>query len=254
MPVEVGINRALTAKYKTVDHLDGYIEGLVPESAGMSPNENGFFGYGFTDEVDEDLIAGLVEKTKANNVAIVTTQTLFTRWFSPEPPAKLANEPEMQYMPAKTLYTWRQSKSQLITNDAYSPEKWERFIAIRKKILKKMDEASINFLLGSDAPQVFNVPGFSIHHEMNAMKEVGLSNYKILASGTAQPAKFFNAEGQYGTIQKGASADLVLLDGNPLDDLKNAQKIVGVMVGKVWLPKLEIDAHLEKIAASNKVE
>ncbi len=249
VPIEVGINRALAAKYKTIDHLDGYLEGLVPASTNVDPSKNGFFGYEFTDLAAETLIDDLVTKTIENKVSIVTTQTLFTRWFSPTPPEVLLQAPEMRYMSPKTLFTWRQSKSQLISGATYDAEKWERYIAIRTKILQKMDAAGVTFLLGSDAPQVFNVPGFSLHHELKAMADAGLSNFKILQAGTVNPALFFDAKGVYGTIEKGAAADLVLLAGNPLEHLENAQKIEGVMLGENWLPKERIDKALSEIAA-----
>lgn len=248
VPIEVGIRRVLDAKYQTVDHLDGYLEGLVPASANVDPNKNGFFGYDFTDLVDEALIDELVTKTLANKVGIVTTQTLFTRWFSPTPPEELLKTPEMQYMSPKTLFTWRQNKSQIIGNPKYDKEKWERFINLRTKILQKMDTAGVTFLLGSDAPQVFNVPGFSLHHELKTMSEAGLSNFKTLQSGTINPAIFFNAKGKYGTIEKGAASDLVLLTGNPMDNIENAQKIEGVMVGETWLPKEKIEEELKRIS------
>jgi len=79
------------------------------------------------------------------------------------------------------------------------------------------------------------------------MKDAGLSNFKILQSGTINPAVFFNAKGQYGTIEKGAAADLILLSGNPLEDISNAQKIEGVMVKGRWLSKEEIDGRLNEI-------
>lgn len=247
VPIEVGINRALAAKYKTIDHLDGYLEGLVPASANVDPTKNGFFGYDFTDLADENLMDNLVAKTIANGVGVVTTQTLFSRWFSPTAPQELGNEPEMKYMSPKTLFTWRQSKTQLINGDTYDAKKWERFINLRKQLIRKMDKAEVNFLLGSDAPQVYNVPGFSLHHELSILRACGLPLYKLLQSGTINPAIFFNAKGEYGTIQIGAAADLVLLNGNPLLDIKNAQKIEGVMVGKTWLSKEKIAEGLKAI-------
>ena len=160
----------------------------------------------------------------------------------------MIKQPEMKYMSPKMLYTWRQMKTQTINDELYSKEKWEKFISVREEILKEMDAKGVDFLLGSDAPQVFNVPGFSLHHELKTLKAIGISNYKLLQSGTINPAKFFNALGQYGTIEEGKAADLVLLSGNPLEDIDNAQKIEGVMVGKTWLSQSEINKRLAKIA------
>jgi len=248
VPVEVGIHRALESKYQTVDHLDGYIEGLVPASVGVNPNANGFFGYNFANLADVERIEQLVAKTLENGVGIVTTQTLFTRWFSPEPAEKLAAEPEMKYMPPKTLYAWRQNKSRMISAENYNEEQWKSFLDLRVRILKEMDQKGVLLLLGSDAPQVFNVPGFSIHHELLAMSDAGISNINLLRSGTSSPAVFFNAKGQYGTIEKGAAADLLLLNSNPLENLASTSDIAGVMVGTNWLSRAEIDLRLAEIA------
>ena len=142
----------------------------------------------------------------------------------------------------------------MLTLDNFSDEKWQTFIDLRKELLRVMDRKGVMILLGSDAPQVYNVPGFSIHHEMLTMVDAGISNYNVLRSGTAQPAKFFQAEGQYGTITKGAAADLILVEGNPLEDIRNAQQIAGVMVGKTWLAKEEIDRRLAAIAKNYEEE
>jgi len=248
VPVEVGIRRALDSKYKTIDHLDGYLEGLVPASKNVDPTKNGFFGYDFTDLTDESLIDDLVTKTLANDVAVVPTQTLFSRWFSATPTEELVNAFEMQYISPKQRYTWLTSKTRFTDNENFSKEKWQRFFNIRKKLLQVMDKKGVTFLLGSDAPQVFNVPGFSIHHEMEEMANAGISNFKILQSGTTNPADFFGATGDYGIIKEGAAADLILLNGNPLEDIGQSKNIVGVMLGKRWLNRAFIDKELEKIA------
>ena len=252
VPVEVGIHRALEASYKTVDHLDGYMGGLIPEGQEFDKDGGGFFGYGFTDIVDQDLIKDLVAKTKAQGVAVVPTQTLFTRWFSPEDPAKMLQEPEMQYMPSKTRFAWRQNKERIIGNEDYNEATWQKYIEIRKALLKEMDKQGVTILLGSDAPQVMNVPGFSIHHEMAAMVDAGISNRKVLESGTIGPAQFFDVERDHGKIAIGASADLVLLDADPLVNIKNTNTVSGVMVRGKWLSKEKIDARLQAIAKRNR--
>ena len=86
---------------------------------------------------------------------------------------------------------------------------------------------------------------------MDAMKDAGLSNEVILMSGTANPARFFHMEGQFGTIQEGASADLLLLTGNPLEDLSQTWAQEGVMVRGRWLSREYIDERLAEIAATH---
>lgn len=247
VPVDVGIHRALDAQYATIDHIDGFIDGLIPKDQPFDKDGGGFFGYGFTDLVDVDLINPLVDKTKKQNVAIVPTQTLFTRWFSPTDPARDLLASEMKYMPSKTRFAWRQNKEQLINNEDYSAEQWSSYNSIRTQLLSALYKRGVTILLGSDAPQVMNVPGFSLHHEMKEMANAGMSNYDILKSGTSGPADFFSASGQFGTIQEKASADFILLNKHPLEDISNAQDIAGVMVRGYWLSRDMIDEGLKKI-------
>lgn len=251
VPTPVGIRHALDAQYASIDHLDGYLSGLAPREAwDRLDNDIGFFGYNTVPYADKSEIAVLAQKTKDNGVWIVPTQSLFTRWFSPDDPAAMANEPEMKYMAPRTRYQWRQSKQNAIGNDNYKKEQWEKMIDLRQQLLRALHEAGVPLLLGSDAPQVFNVPGFSLEHEMNDMKDAGLSNEVILMSGTANPAKFFGQAGVFGTIQKGAAADLLLLNGNPMENLSNTWAQEGVMVRGHWMPKAEVDMQLAEIAAA----
>lgn len=252
VPIEVGIHRALESGYSTIDHLDGYLEGLVPKDLKIDPSSGGFFGYNFTDDINVELIKELVAKTKKLNVAVVPTQTLFTRWFSPTDPNENMKEPEMKYMPSKVRFSWRQNKERMISNEDYNIEKWKKFISIRNAVLKEMDKQDITFLLGSDAPQVMNVPGFSIHHEMKDMANAGISTNKIIKSGTINPALFFGEEENYGAIKNGASADLILLNKNPLENINNSTDIHGVMVRGQWLSKQSIESRLAEIADRNK--
>ncbi|AWW29330.1 amidohydrolase [Echinicola strongylocentroti] len=244
----VGIRHALESGYASIDHVDGFLEGLVPESAGVNPTENGFFGYNFTEKADTTLIPDLVKTTKTHEVWVVPTQSLFSRWFSPTPAKQLANDPEMKYMAPEVIENWINSKNNLTETDAYNAEQWEDFMAIRKMLIRGLQENGHGLLLGSDAPQVFNVPGFSIQHEMQAMVEAGLSPLETLQMGTVNPAKYFGQEGNFGEIATGASADLILLDANPLEDISNMQRPRGVMVRGHWISRDQIDQKLKTIA------
>lgn len=244
----VGIRRALEAKYASIDHVDGYIEGMVPSSIRINPNANGFFGINFTDIVDEKIADELVQQTLANDVWIVPTQAMMERWIGPEDPEVIGANPEMQYMNPRTLNNWISTKKNILANPNYSGDQALKFNEIRRGIISRLHKAGAKILLGSDAPQVFNVPGFSIQRELDAMVRSGLTNYEALYAGTVNPAKFFNDEGKYGTVEVGASADLILLNQNPLDDIANMQQQAGVMVRGKWLSALEIAERLDKIA------
>ena len=99
--VFVGIRHALEAGYGTVDHVDGYVEGLVPDTLGLDPESNGFFGVDWVPYTDMGLLDGLIQKTLDNNVAIVPTQSLFDRWIS----TKSADQSQLEKVEGK-LFEW----------------------------------------------------------------------------------------------------------------------------------------------------
>ena len=247
--IYVGINRALEARYASIDHMDSYVEGLVPSEEGVKPEDNGFFGINFTSLADESRIAALAEKTAVEGVWIVPTQCLLERWTGPADPKELISQPEMKYMAPGTRYAWVTNKQRFQADETYTKENAAEFIALRKKILLALYEKGANFLLGSDAPQVFNVPGFSLQHEMKAMTSVGLTPYDVLASGTKNPARFFGREGDFGIVREGADADLILLANNPLEDIAHMENNEGVMYRGTWLSKEYIQGRLQEIEA-----
>jgi imidazolonepropionase-like amidohydrolase len=109
-----------------------------------------------------------------------------------------------------------------------------------------LHEAGAGLLLGSDSPQVFNVPGFALHHELRLIAEAGLSPFAAIQTGTINAARFFGAEDRWGTVQEGLVADLILLDSNPLTDVTNSKRIHGVMLRGRWLSRADLDAMLER--------
>ncbi len=252
VPVAVGIRRAIEAEYASIDHLDGFLEGLVPPEAKVQPDQNGFFGINFTDLADTSRIRELAQATKAAGVWVVPTQSLLERWAGPDAPDSLGQQPEMKYMAAETVDDWMMRKQQFMNADNYTESNASSFNEIRRQIIKVFHEEGVGLLLGSDAPQVFNVPGFSIHHELDALIRSGLTPYEALKTGTANPAVYFDAKEEFGTLVPGASADMILVNTNPLENVKNVQDRAGVMVRGKWLPEEEIQQRLEGIAEKYK--
>jgi len=158
----------------------------------------------------------------------------------------------MKYMPSSTVENWIQRKNQRTGGTDFDETKWERFNSIRRKLIYELYHQGQGLLLGSDAPQVFNVPGFSIHHELQYMLDAGLTPLEALQIGTLQPAIFFDEEGQYGEIIEDASADFIMTNKNPMEDLARLRHPEGVMVRGRWLSRKDIDQKLADLAERNK--
>ena len=232
------VQRALEARFWSIDHLDGYVEALAA-GPGAPASQN--FGVNLAARVDENRIPALAAQTKAANVWNVPTQILLENWYGPDSAETMQQWPEMQYVRPAEAAQWIATKR---NNDgAVSAKDRARFIAVRRRVIKALQDAGAGLLLGSDAPQVWNVPGFSIHRELGTYVSSGLTPYQALATGTRNVAAYLNrADG--GTVRQGARADLVLLDANPLESIANTSRIAGVVIGGRWIPKTEIDKRL----------
>ncbi|HEU4902146.1 MAG TPA: amidohydrolase family protein, partial [Flavisolibacter sp.] len=158
----------------------------------------------------------------------------------------LRAEPEMKYMDTKTLNNWVASKKNLLNNSAYNAAAINRFIALRRKLVYECNRSGVGLLLGSDAPQVFDVPGFSLHHELKYLVDAGLTPYEALRTGTVNVGRFYNHP-DWGVVKTGAAADLVLLAGNPLSNIEATRNIEGVVLKGKWLPKSWIADQLKSL-------
>lgn len=245
VPADVGLERALEARYASIDHLDGYVEWL----AGVRPGDGtnvGFFGFGVTDRVNESRLAEAVRRTREAGVWSVPTQTLLETVASEESPEQVAARPGTEYLPSQMLQGWMNTIRGWRTQSPSDAATAAHFLDIRRRLIREL-AALGRVLLGSDAPQVGNVPGFSIPRELESYVRAGLTPYQALETGTLSPARFFGAERDFGTVEVGKRADLVLLDANPLEDIRNFSRQSGVMVRGRWLPRAEIDARLASL-------
>ena len=105
----------------------------------------------------------------------------------------------------------------------------------------------VGLLLGSDAPQVFDVPGFSTHQELQYLVDAGLTPYEALKTGTMNVGVFYQKPNEMGVIKEGAYGDVVLVNANPLENIANTQKIEGVLVGNRWMNRAALDDMLKKL-------
>ena len=242
----VGVWRAIDAHYSTIDHLDGFIEAITPGSDTLAEPETGLFGSWIAYRADASRIPKLVTALRDNNIRVVPTQALAERWLSPLPADAFTSAPEMKYVKAKDLENWTSAKRTYMDNPNFSKEHAEKLVQIRRKLIYACQKNGVELLLGSDAPQIFNVPGFSIHHEMKYLVDAGLTPYETLRTGTVNVASYLNKVDS-GTIKTGNVSDLVLLAGNPLQDIGQTRNIEGVMIGTNWLSKAYIQQSLKKL-------
>ena len=250
VPVSVGVDGALDAGMSTIDHLDGYIAALMPADSDLSGGYGGFFDVLLADQVVAERIEELVTRTAAAGTWNVPTQSLVEQLVDETSVSDLANRPEMRYMPRSTVERWIEAKQSQLNERGFSPEIGAQAIEIRRRIIVALHEAGAGLLLGSDAPQIFNVPGFSLHHELGFLVAAGLTPFEALRTGTTAAAEFLGTN--TGVVAIGKKADLVLLDANPLADIGNSRRVHGVMLRGDWFPYAEIEDQLEQLVSRDE--
>jgi imidazolonepropionase-like amidohydrolase len=188
----------------------------------------------------------------------VPTAFLWESFYSPDSAEAMAARPEMRYVSAQQVAAWTRQKrdrARADASDEVTPALAARYVALRRAALKALADAGAPLLMGTDSPQMFNVPGFALQHELGVMRAAGLTPFQILQSGTANVARYaresLKLDGRFGTVAAGQRADLVLLDADPLADLTNLTRRAGVMVRGRWVPREEIERGLAELAAKH---
>ena len=103
-------------------------------------------------------------------------------------------------------------------------------------MIARMHEAGVPIGAGTDTPIALAIPGYSLHNELEVLVAAGLTPLDALGAATVQPAKFFSLEDEMGAIAPGMRADLVLLDANPLTDIRNTRTIDRVIARGRLMP------------------
>ncbi len=247
--INVGIPAALAAKQSTIDHLDDYIEAMQPADSpaltASGPGRNQLLAL----NADESRIPELARATREAGVAVVPTQILWEVLRGARDPETLVDRPENRYMDRATIATWTERTTAFYANA--NREAAMREAELRQMLLKTMYDEGVAVLMGTDAPQIFSVPGFSLHRELPLMVESGMTPYEVLRTGTVIVANFLGIGDEAGTVAVGRNADLLLLDGNPLEDINAVAANSGVMIDGRWLSPDYISSALEAIAAKH---
>jgi imidazolonepropionase-like amidohydrolase len=155
----------------------------------------------------------------------------------PDPPD------EFKYVPASVRKQWDPNKLLSATRPEEMADK--KKLALRYiELAGEMHRARVPFMAGSGGPDPFVIPGVSLHEELELLVQAGFSNAEVLQTATFSPALFLAKLDHYGVIEKGREADMVLLDGNPLENIRNTRKIAAVIVRGKYYPRADLDKIL----------
>ncbi len=193
-----------------------------------------------------DVAESRVWVTTTNTVYEIIANTVDDASF-----ARLLNRPEMRYLPPTVRQLWEFQNKFRDPTFGGNRDFWMTLLSVESYIANRLSELGSldRLLLGSDAggPELV-LPGFSIHDELRLLVTAGLSPWEAIRTGTYNPAVFFDALEEGGTVEVGKRADLLFVKGNPLKKIGRLAKPAGLMVNGVWLSADDLADRLEALA------
>jgi imidazolonepropionase-like amidohydrolase len=174
------------------------------------------------------------------------------QWLVDEPGVvdAVKNDPDAKYAPVSWRgKSWPKFTASIIKDLDTDPlPVREKFVLHELDVVRNLKKGGVSFLAGTDGPAgVDVVPGFSLHRELERLVAAGFTPLEALQTATINPAKFLDKLKDFGTVEPGKMADLVLLDANPLEDIRNTQKIAAVVANGRYFSRAQLDQVLHDV-------
>jgi hypothetical protein len=244
VPRRVDLQEALAAG-QTIEHLTDYGDWIEADDSPFRDRWHWSKLY-LAMPVDPRKMASAVDRIARSKVWTVPTMVQAERALAPpETLSAWLAAPEMAYIPPDGRELW-EGRVRRIT-ERMDAEDWARVkegAENRRRLAATLRAAGARLLVGTDTPNPFVVPGFSVHEELVNFVEAGFTPEEALSAATREAALFFGELDEWGTVEAGKRADLMLLEANPLENIGNARRLAGVMVRGRWLPKDMLQAML----------
>ncbi len=192
--------------------------------------------FGITKSVSTDADAlNFFERCTLTGTRVSPTLVLWLR-MSHIDDTRLMSDPQLQIVPAAIRDTW----PDVSDDPSLKVQIWRvyRLVALAK-------QAKTEILAGTDTGDPYVIPGAALHDELEQLVEAGLTPRDALEAATLAPARFFDAQKDMGSIEKGKLADMVLLDANPLDNIRNVRQVQAVFSHGRYFSRKDLDAILE---------
>ena len=248
---EVKLPAALAAG-EQIEHMDEFIDMLLPDTSfnhGQSVSDMNIWrknAWATVPYLDESKIPALGKSVNDAGVYVTPTNFFFLSCFGDGmTDEQYKQRPDYAYIPKEVLTEKWEIKEHYWKN-APSKDSRDKYVQLRKKMTYQLWKSGVPLMAGSDSPEWFLVAGFSIHDELETFVKAGLTPFAALQTATVNPAAHLGINSRTGTIEAGKEADLILLDKNPLEDIKNTRTINGVFADGKWYDKNAIMQMLEE--------
>jgi hypothetical protein len=236
LPLEVTVKKGR----QTVEHTEQFFNAYFSKLANRFDKSRIPYVVGLTKEAGVSVTATLAVY---HAIALMAGESSYQ---------ELTRKPELGYIPPAVRSQWLSPSNRYrkVFKPAAVPYLLTSLSFLRE-LTKAFHDAGVEVLLGTDASddQPFMIPGFSIHDELQELVSAGLTPFEAIKAGTTAAARLLRRSEQLGTVSAGKRADLILVEGNPLEDVGNIKRRAGVMVRGRWMPEGELKSRLAKLRA-----
>jgi len=192
-----------------------------------------------------EVIAALAEHRVFQTPTLTITSGDAARLF-----ADPAWRQTFDYLPHAVGQAWRQSATERLQRPpaalAAAHTRWA------VSMIPRLHAAGVPIMAGTDTPIGLLTPGFSLHEELRMLVEAGMPARAALVAATLRPAEFLGIESDFGTVAPGKVADLLLLDADPLADIRNTRRIRAVIRGGALFDRAALDRLLDELATAGR--
>jgi imidazolonepropionase-like amidohydrolase len=206
--------------------------------------------------LDDSKIPGIAKQVKDAHIYVTATLDNFAKIVQQATDLDtFLKNPELRYVAPWTLDNFSPANDRY--KNRFEPRQYDILratLATQRKLLKALSDDGVPLMTGTDATEVGPVSGFGLHHELQEFVQDGLTPYQALQAATTNPAAYLRQSAEFGTIEDGKRADLILLNANPLEDIANTQKIAGIMVRGRWLDEAALSSRLNEVPGEYKQE
>jgi amidohydrolase family protein len=261
VPASVSASEASDAGQRSIEHLTGILLGCSNDEENLTATivrlvenpktpESSLFQVLFFDPPHEILETYSSQKAKAlfarfarNGTWQVPTLCMLRGWaFSDDP--TLQHDWRLKYLPRDVQKDWSNAPSQV---GAAALPNTKLLFRSYLRLIRDMRDAGVKFLAGTDTPNPYCFTGFAVHDELELLVKAGLTPMEALQAATRNPAAYLGKLDSLGTVERGKTADLVLLDANPLEDIRNTRRIAAVVIRGRLLAREDLDQMLARV-------